>query len=174
LERLREQDNWCGETHLQKTTYFLQELAGVELGLHYIFYKYGPFSFDLKDEMVSMLADSIIECEFPVAGYGPSYRSGGRAQELVDRYSSILNHYGDRLGFVATEIGKSDAATLERLATALYVKKEETGSGDPESRAAYVVKLKPHVSIEEARDAVRFVDGMYDRLGSLSSNLSEN
>ena len=31
IEQLRERGGWCGETHIQKTTYFLQNLLKVPL-----------------------------------------------------------------------------------------------------------------------------------------------
>lgn len=42
IQRLREKGSWCGETHIQKSAYFLQELLGVPLDLNVIFYKHGP------------------------------------------------------------------------------------------------------------------------------------
>jgi uncharacterized protein YwgA len=47
IEQLRNGGSWCGETHVQKATFFLQELLNVPLSLDFILYKHGPFSFDL-------------------------------------------------------------------------------------------------------------------------------
>src|ERR1035441_4963526 len=52
--------SWCGETHIQKATYFLQELLGVDLGFEFVLYRHGPFSFELRDELSSMQADDIL------------------------------------------------------------------------------------------------------------------
>ena len=32
LDALRQRGSWCGETHLQKSVYFLEEMCGVPLG----------------------------------------------------------------------------------------------------------------------------------------------
>jgi predicted ATP-dependent serine protease len=48
---------------------------------------------------------------------------------------------------------------LERLATALYVTKEKSGQ-DVEARARRIHELKPHVSVEDAKKAVKTVDEM--------------
>ena len=48
MDRLRADGSWCGETHVQKATYFLQEVLGVQTGFEYILYKHGPYSFDLR------------------------------------------------------------------------------------------------------------------------------
>jgi hypothetical protein len=37
IQQLRENGSWCGETHIQKSAYFLQEMLGVPLGLNVIF-----------------------------------------------------------------------------------------------------------------------------------------
>lgn len=60
VRELRENGSWCGETHLQKGTYLLQELTKVPLGLEFILYKHGPFSFDLRDELTGLRADEVI------------------------------------------------------------------------------------------------------------------
>jgi hypothetical protein len=49
-------------------------------------------------------------------------------------------------------------ADLERLATALYVTLNENGQG--KSREDRITELKPHIKIEEAREAVKSFDTM--------------
>jgi len=57
IERLRRRGSWCGETHVQKATLFLQDLTRIPMGFDFILYKHGPFSFDLRDELTSLRAD---------------------------------------------------------------------------------------------------------------------
>src|SRR6266508_496167 len=60
VEQMRAHDSWCGETHLQKATYFLQELLDVEMDYDFVLYKHGPFSFDLRDELGDFVSDKLI------------------------------------------------------------------------------------------------------------------
>ena len=53
IDFMRAKGSWCGETHVQKGTYFFQELMGVPLGFHFILYKHGPFSFDLRNQITA-------------------------------------------------------------------------------------------------------------------------
>jgi hypothetical protein len=53
----------------------------------------------------------------------------------------------------------SGVANLERLATALYVSLENKGDA-PEDRAVRIHNLKPHVSLDSARNAVKEFDEM--------------
>ena len=46
IETLRERGSWCGETHVQKAAFFLQELMEVPMRFNFILYKHGPFSFE--------------------------------------------------------------------------------------------------------------------------------
>ena len=70
-ENLRKKGSWCGETHLQKATFFLQELQKVPIGFDFILYKHGPFSFQLRDELTSIRADGLFQLHqhWP---YGPA------------------------------------------------------------------------------------------------------
>ena len=71
-DELRKRGSWCGETHLQKATYFLQSLLGVPLGYEFILYKHGPYSFDLHDELTALCTDQLLELRPQPYPYGPS------------------------------------------------------------------------------------------------------
>jgi uncharacterized protein YwgA len=61
MNEMRAKGSWCGETHIQKSVYFLQELLEVPMNLEFILYKHGPYSFDLADAVTAMRADSLLE-----------------------------------------------------------------------------------------------------------------
>jgi hypothetical protein len=65
IENLKKKGSWCGETHILKATYFLQELFDLPLGFEFILYKHGPFSFDLSDEFTAMRADMLLKIQPP-------------------------------------------------------------------------------------------------------------
>ena len=71
VNRLSQRGSWCGETHIQKTTYFLQGLLNVPTGFEFILYKHGPFSFDLRDELARLRAYGYLDLS-PEPPYGPS------------------------------------------------------------------------------------------------------
>ena len=54
IEKLQENGSWCGETHVQKCAYFLEDLLGVPVGCEFVLYKHGPYSFDLHDALIEM------------------------------------------------------------------------------------------------------------------------
>ena len=86
IEKLRDGDSWCGETHVQKGTYFLQDLLGVPLEFDFILYKHGPFSFDLSDEISWMRANDLLRLQPQQRPYGPKLIPGENAELLKKTY----------------------------------------------------------------------------------------
>jgi uncharacterized protein YwgA len=158
LEELKKRGSWCGETHLQKATYFLQQLTGVPLGLEFVLYKHGPYSFDLNDEITALRADQLLTVQ-PRSPYGPSLYPSEGGRTLYDRYRQTLGNYTDAIRFVADRLGPKNVTDLERLGTALYVS-TLAPTADRETRSKKLQELKPHVRTEDAIRAVETVDEM--------------
>ena len=153
---LREHGSWSGETHVQKATFFLQEAAGVPTGFTFILYKHGPFSFDLRDDLVSLRADGIFELESRPYPYGPSLVPTDSSSRLRGRFPKTLKRYEKQIERVAAELGGRNVLELEQLSTALYVvSKDDRLLADEAARE--IVALKPHISNELARAAVQEV-----------------
>jgi uncharacterized protein YwgA len=159
IKAMRAKDSWCGETNVQKGCYFLQELARVPLDLEFVLYKYGPYSFELTDELTAMRADSILSLRVRDPKYGPSYFPGELADPLLEQYPKTVRRYKQEVDFVAERLGSRGIAELERLATALYVRSEGT-TADLDARVGKIVELKPHISRKDAKTAIREVDEM--------------
>lgn len=168
IENLKDSGSWCGETHIQKSTYFLQELMDVPLGFDFILYKHGPYSFDLRDELTSMRADMLLELQPQPYPYGPSLLPGVGSEQIKKLYANFVSQYTEQIEFVTERLGGKRVADLERLATALYVSRNLMKGSPVESRAQKINELKPHVSLDEAREAVDTVDLMVDELNSLN------
>lgn len=159
-DKLYESGSWCGETHLQKSVYFLQELLGVPTEFEYILYKFGPFSTELRDELGTMRSDGFLAVVPQPAPYGPKLRTTDMAErQLVGRWGKTLARYEPHLDFVAQRLGGLGVGSLERLATALWVVRELPEADDAE-RAARINEVKPHVSIEAATEALHRVADM--------------
>ncbi len=156
--RMRDRGSWCGETHIQKAVYFLQELLKVPLGYRYMLYKHGPFSFDLRDEITELRVYELFRLEPRPVPYGPSLRPTKNAEELKSRFPKTLNNYVKQLAFVAEALGSRGVADLERLATALYVFLE-SDAGE-EERSKRIHEIKPHVHLDAALSAVKEVEAM--------------
>lgn len=158
IENLKKRGSWCGETHIQKATYFLQELFDLPLEFEFILYKHGPFSFDLSDELTAMRADMLLRIQSQPRPYGPSLVPRNGSESFKQHFPNTLKKYDSNIQFVANKFKDRGVSELERLATALYVTREINPKGSSEFRAQCITKLKPHISMEEALAAVKEID----------------
>lgn len=156
--RLREHGSWGGETHVQKAAYLVGELLDVPLDFPFILYKHGPFSFELRDELGSMQSDRLLAREAQPPPYGPRLAATARGEELEERFPKTMARYGPRLDWIAEQLSDSRVLELERLATAMWVTRQVGEVASAQVRAEAVNKLKPHVSVEEAVEAVERID----------------
>jgi hypothetical protein len=157
IQRLHESDSWCGETHIQKGTYLFQEVLGAPLGFEFILYKHGPYSFDLKDNLTALMADDLLVVN-PRPPYGPSLLPGDNSQALLQRFPRSSRQFRVQADFVAGRLASRDVKSLERLATAVFVTRNELPDGTVDQRAAKLHEFQPHVALDLAYEALRAAD----------------
>ncbi|MGH9403507.1 MAG: hypothetical protein ACRD2P_15535 [Terriglobia bacterium] len=165
---LKGKGSWCGETHVQKTAYFLQELLGVPLEFDFILYKHGPYSFDLSAALTQMRADGTVKL-IPQWPYGPSLEPDTTSELLKKLYPKTIKKYDPQIQFTADKLGKKNVAELERLGTALYVTLDAPTVTKPGIRAKRIHKLKPHVPLDKALEAVNELDSIREAAESVRS-----
>ncbi|MHB9026897.1 MAG: hypothetical protein ACYC7E_22410 [Armatimonadota bacterium] len=159
IKQLEAHQSWCGETHIQKAAFFLQELLWVPTGFDFILYKHGPFSFDLRDELATMRIYQLLELKPQPLPYGPSWSTTENAGKIQENYSVTLGNYRQQIEFVAAKLGPMRVGELEKLATALYLVKHNPGESD-EQLAEKMHELKSHVTVEDARVALHEFHGI--------------
>jgi uncharacterized protein YwgA len=164
--KLRKTGSWCGETHIQKAFYLLQDMLDVPTDFQFILYKHGPFSFDLSDELTALRGDKLLTLEPQTPPYGPRYARTEMSDRLEKDFRKTVSEYEDELQFAAEVVDGRTVADLERLATALYVTKrrESEHNKSVQERAQCLNRLKPHVSLEAATKAVEEIDRLMSRL----------
>jgi uncharacterized protein YwgA len=167
LDALKERGSWCGETHLQKSVYFLQELLGVDLGFPFVLYRHGPYSFELSDEITALRADSLLNVQLRLP-YGPSLEPSERAESLLANFERTRRLHQPAIDFVADRLAQHKVIDLERLATALYVTREPGRTRNVEARAARLNELKSHIALDEARRAIEDIDAICSDAEALS------
>jgi len=102
-------------------------------------------------------ADLLLELELRKPGYGPSLRPTKNARAMVERYGETVDRARSDIQFVAAHAGDLHVTELERLGTALYVTRRKKPDEPPEIQAEEIVRLKPHISPEQARDALETI-----------------
>ncbi|MEG6504712.1 hypothetical protein [Nitratidesulfovibrio sp. 1201_IL3209] len=150
---LRDNHSWCGETHLQKSMYFLEALAKVPTELGFTLYKHGPYSFSFHDLISEMKDMDLIEPEC-TPPYGPRYKTTERGKTFLNKFSADIAGWKELIAKTARCLGDKKVQDLEKVGTALLIDIEKK-TDDIESRAARLSELKPHVPLEEARRATQ-------------------
>jgi uncharacterized protein YwgA len=157
------QGSWCGETHIQKGTFLLQELLPWESDYRFVLYKHGPFSFELRDDLSEMQADGLLNLVARQQGYGPSYLPSSDADGFLARYPKTTARFEAPVKFIAKQLGDKGVAELERISTALYIK-NRSELISTRDRAAELVRLKPHIPPSEALTATEEVDRLVESM----------
>jgi len=155
IEKLKEKGSWCGETHIQKTVYFLERLFKDVLDYQFVLYKYGPFSFGLRDDLGIMESMDVIRV-IPQPRYGPQIIPSKLAKKVKELFPKTLTCVKEKVEFITDKLASRNAAELESLATSLYVESKLPNSSDLE-KAQEICRLKPHISFREALDRLREV-----------------
>jgi uncharacterized protein YwgA len=155
VKECRIRKSFCGETMVQKSVFFLQELLGVPLGFDFQLYIYGPFSFELQRHLSSMMADDMIAVRS--LEYGSTFEPGEQVAYLEKHNATAIAEHHDAVDFVVEHLAGRGVKQLERLATALYFTVTTEGTS-VEGRAAKIREVKPHITAEEAQKAVEEVD----------------
>jgi hypothetical protein len=168
VEQMRGHDSWCGETHLQKATFFLQQLMGVDLGYEFVVYKHGPFSFDLRDELAGLVSDRLIRYQPQVPPYGPRIAVTEEGESIQEIYPKTVARNAEKIAFVAEKLDARGVIELERLATALYVTLAAPDA-DAQQRARMLLELKPHIPKSPTMSAVREVDEIRAEAGTFAA-----
>lgn len=157
IVKLHEGGSWCGETHIQKTSFVSERIFHLCLGHKFVFYKHGPFSFDLRADLTSMRASNILNLRVVAQGYGPSFELTDFGKKLYEKNQQAISSYEACFEIVSIWLADKDVRELEKLSSAIFF----TNSDDKEtvlSRANLIVKAKPHISLAEAEAAVETAD----------------
>jgi uncharacterized protein YwgA len=155
VKECRARNSFCGETMVQKSVFFLQNLLDVPLEFDYQLYIYGPFSFELQRHLSSMMADDMITVRS--LEYGSTFEPGEQVTYLEKHTANTIAEHREAIEFVIKHLAGRGVKQLERLATALYFT-VTTDDASVEGRSAKIREVKPHISDDEARKAVEEVD----------------
>jgi uncharacterized protein YwgA len=146
VNRVRNKTGQLGKIQLQKLIYFLQQ-TGVPLGYRFEIYHYGPYSFELSDQISSLDSLGVLSVVADPSGYGFDIRVGphGNKYEVDTRYDAKINEVIERFG-------SDTPANLEVKSTLHFVNKvlkKHSGGNPSETLVVSKVKeLKPRFSDE--------------------------
>lgn len=156
LSRMINKGSWGGETHLQKCVFFLQEMRKVPTGYTFQLYKYGPYSFDMHDEIVRLRGIGMLSLYSRKPQYGAALKVSELGQSLRTHFPKTLKKYSDHIDFVTDNFGDLNASELGKLATAYYFILQDQGNSDEEV-AIKINNVKSHILISEGMEAAKMI-----------------
>jgi hypothetical protein len=166
IDRVSAVREFCGETFIQKSTFFLKELFGIPFEAKFRLYYFGPFSFDLREQLQSLEAYDIVKVR--PHQWGANYVTGERYETLQHQFPKTLAQYERGIDFVVQELAPLGVKDLEPLATALFLTREKP-SASIENRAQELHTIKPHVDLEQARKSVKRIDAWMESVAASSA-----
>jgi len=133
-----------GKTQVQKLVYFAQH-CGMPLQYRYQIYRYGPYSFDLSQELSSLDSLGVLNMQSAPSGYGLDISVG----KFADRFK-LEPRYQKKIQKIVKDFGSNTVAQLEVKATIHFVfsvvKKTASGGKTRPQVVQKVHALKPHFS----------------------------
>jgi uncharacterized protein YwgA len=139
-----------GKTQVQKLVYFAQD-SGVPLNYEYEIYHYGPYSFELSNDLGSLDSLGILNVASEPSGYGFDISIGRFSEKF-----KLEPRYQKKVEKVLGQFGLNTAAQLEVKATIHFVhsvigKKAPAGKAKSEV-VQKVLALKPRFTEEFVRN----------------------
>ncbi len=134
VKKLNEVGSWTGNTHIQKIIYLTQSVCNLKL-YNFVLYHYGPYSFDLREDLDFLAISGYLNREADELGYHYKVNTNFELsipveiQEKVDKITKIF--------------GKAPTALLELITTVDYIIRKFPEKGDREIIET-VKKIKPH------------------------------
>lgn len=169
MSRMWAHDSWCGETHIQKNMFFLQELVGIPFQWSFVLYKYGPFSFDLAYLIGEIHGYSLVKL-VPQWGFRPKIEVTELGTEFYRDQDEAHSKFDKKIEFVTRELGAKNVDELERLSTGLYVSLDEIYKNEAvQARGKRLTELKPHIELPDANFAIEQVDDLISRARTVLS-----
>lgn len=155
IGKLEEIGSWAGNTHIQKTSEMTQSVTGVNM-YKYVMHYYGPYSFDLKDDLDLLVSRGFVERTPDEAGYHYSLTSKGSGflRQSEEGKSDEDIRVFEAIEKICNLFGKSTTVVLELISTVDYYL-NTFGTEEEDKVVETVRRIKPHFSEEVIRKALK-------------------
>lgn len=159
VRRAAKENKDLGKTQLQKMVYFLQEI-GIQMNYHFEMYHYGPYCFELADDLGRLGTLGILKITPDEEGYGYHILAGEHLEKGLSGETD-LSQYSEQLNWVTEKLSSVSAATIELLATIQFVRnamQKRGGSASKEEIVDKVKQLKPKFKKSQIGEKYDFLD----------------
>ena len=155
---LYENGSWCGETHIQKNMYILDNIYGEAEDLKFTLYKHGPYSFILHDLINDLYGLNFIIPE-STPPYGPRIKVSESGFLFLNKYRLPV----EKINSITSLFANKSVQKLEKESTALMIEKQYPKANITE-RAHELHRVKPHISLDDALTVTHSMEGIREKL----------
>ena len=148
LDALKGKNGWAGMVHLQKGCYIAQRMLSIPLDYKFIQYIYGPYAFDLEEEIRITNRRLILSKGLPPVGYGCAYDFYEDIEKYVEANKDNYK-FKDEINFIADWFLDKKIGRLEKLAAAYMINEIYPDAG-LEERIKKLIGWKPFMTEPEA------------------------
>ncbi|HEX8361968.1 MAG TPA: hypothetical protein VF613_17755 [Longimicrobium sp.] len=147
-----------GRTALQKLTYLLQELHGVDTGYEFPLHTYGPYSSDLSADLHTLTAKQGVEVTNDTRQGGFQISPGAKSEWIRALGADSVRPHVEAIGEIVDEFGGMTTKELELRATLVFAERDARRRGTRLAEDALVEEvheIKPNFSREQIGAALR-------------------
>jgi hypothetical protein len=146
-----------GRTGIMKMMYFLQTLRGVDLGLSFRLYTYGPYDGQvLEDLKITESLGGVVSYSFEFqGGSGYEIKPGQSAPRIVEKAKKRLDEISDDVTWVVQEFAARPASDLEVASTAIFVDRSSDEKLSITELAKKVHAIKRHHAVARIENEIR-------------------
>jgi hypothetical protein len=157
IETLRRRGSRTGKTHVIKGMMLAAASKAFDVPFEFFLYKHGPYSTDIEENLEEMQSYAAITVEPAFDGYGVIFQPGEMASYVKQR-APLSEQEESGIERVCNFLQSKNVNQLERLATAAWIRTRMRIT-DHHEAALRLNALKPHVPLQEAREADQEVAG---------------
>lgn len=95
--------------------------------------------------------------------YAATFEPGEQVSYLEKNLPRTIEKYRGAIDFAVKNLGPRGVKQLEPLATALYFTVQK-GNRSVDARASKIREVKPHISLQEARESVEQIDRWWEQV----------
>jgi len=159
IHQLYSAGSWCDEEIIQKIFYLSQTIGKIHLDYHFILYKHGMTSFDLRYDLATVRTDGLTELVVSRHGYSPRIIVTGAGRIFVNKFPKTVLKNHDAIAKIVYLFGKRGITELERVGVAVMIASKHAEATTRE-KIAVLTALQPHLSITDAVSATVEVNNL--------------
>ena len=169
VQALNRHGSWTGRIHIHKHLFITQVLKLAQPPFDFVLYDYGPYSFELDDEIVDLELFGCLERSYPKPGYGPRYETTLRGLEAA---RGMRPEDAKAVERVAAGLGDRKSQELELIATCLWVERKD-GISEPTGVVSRVKAVKPKYDEQTVRRSLDEARGLAESLAREGGSSSQ-